>query len=150
MALRSSSRSRWPPAQWVRHATRTQPRTSHGPSKQGSYQCSSTTSGARLRAGESLTIPPGTVHTLANRSATTIRFHDAHRPALDFQEYIEDLDRLTRAGKLTARMTARTLIYGAMALVEHRPMQVSANPAQRAAESMLAALGTRLGYRVRP
>ena len=103
-----------------------------------------------IARGESLAIPPGTVHTLANRSATTIRFHDAHRPALDFREYIEDLDRLTRAGKLTARMTARTLIYGAMALVEHRPMQVSANPAQRAAESMLAALGTRLGYRVRP
>ena len=102
-----------------------------------------------IAPGESLTIPPGTVHTLANRSATTIRFHDAHRPALDFQEYIEDLDRLTRAGKLTARMTARTLIYGAMVLVEHRPMQLTASPTQRAAESVLAALGTLLGYRVR-
>ncbi len=102
-----------------------------------------------LAVGESLTIPPGTVHTLANRSATTIRFHDSHRPALDFQEYIEDLDRLTRAGKLTARMTPRTLIYGAMALVEHRPMQLTANRAQRAAESILAGIGTLLGYRIR-
>ena len=102
-----------------------------------------------LAPGESLTIPPGTVHTLANRSAATTCFHDAHRPALDFQEYIEDLDRLTRAGKLTARMTARTLIYGAMVLVDHRPMQLTASPAQRAAESVLAGLGTLLGYRVR-
>ena len=38
-----------------------------------------------LGAGEALTIPPGVVHTLANRSATTVRFHDAHRPALDFR-----------------------------------------------------------------
>ena len=141
MALRSPSRSRWPPARSVRHATRTQPRTSHGPSRQGSCHCSSNDQWRTLAVGESLTIPPGTVHTLANRSATTIRFHDSHRPALDFQEYIEDLDRLTRAGKLTARMTPRTLIYGAMALVEHRPMQLTANRAQRAAESMLA--GTR-------
>jgi quercetin dioxygenase-like cupin family protein len=103
-----------------------------------------------LAAGESLAIPPGTVHTLANRSAATVRFHDTHRPALDFEEYIEDIDRLTRAGKLTARMTARTLIYGAIVLVEHRPMQLSATAAQRAAESMLAALGTLLGYRVQP
>ena len=61
-----------------------------------------------VAAGESPSIPAGTVHTLANRSAVTVRFHDAHRPLLDFQEYIEDLDRLTRSGKLSTRMTPRT------------------------------------------
>ena len=131
-------------------ATRTPRRTSPGPSKPGSYQCSSTTNGAPLPPGEALTIPPGMAHTLANRSAATVRFRDGHRPALDFQEYIEDLDRLTRAGKLTARMTPRTMIYGAMVLVDHRPMQLTANIGQRAAESVLAALGTLLGYRIHP
>lgn len=100
-----------------------------------------------LRAGESLTIPPGTVHTIANRSRQTVRVHDTHSPALDFQEYIEDLDTLTRAGKLSIRMTPRTLIYGAMVLVAHRPMQLTANPSQRAAESILATIGYLLGYR---
>ena len=103
-----------------------------------------------LAAGESLTIPPGTVHNLANRSAATVRFHDGHRPALDFREYIEDLDRLTRSGRLSAQMTPRTLIYGAMVLVEHRPMQLTASLGQRAAEPVLAALGKLLGYRVDP
>jgi quercetin dioxygenase-like cupin family protein len=103
-----------------------------------------------LGAGESLTIPPGTVHTLANRSAMAVRFHDGHRPALDFREYIQDLDRLTRSGKLTARMTPRTLIYGAMVLVEHRPMQLTASVGQRAAAPLLAALGRLLGYRIHP
>ena len=39
------------PARSGRHAIRTQPRTSHGPSTQGSYHCSSTTSGAPLLPG---------------------------------------------------------------------------------------------------
>jgi quercetin dioxygenase-like cupin family protein len=53
-------------------------------------------------AGESLSIPRGTVHTLGNRSNDTVRFHDTHVPALDFQQYIEDLDRLTASGCLSA------------------------------------------------
>ena len=100
-----------------------------------------------LRAGESLTVPAGTVHTIANRSRQTVRVRDTHSPALDFQEYIEDLNTLTRAGKLSIRMTPRTLIHGAMVLVAHRPMQLTANPAQRAAESILATIGYLLGYR---
>jgi quercetin dioxygenase-like cupin family protein len=101
-----------------------------------------------LIAGESLTIPPGTVHTIANRSTAAVRVHDTHRPALDFQEYIEDLDMLTRSGKLSARVTPRTLIYGSMVLAAHRPMQLTANPAQRGAESILASIGRLLGHRI--
>ena len=101
-----------------------------------------------IAAGESLSIPPGTVHTLGNRSHNTVRFHDTHVPALDFQQYIEDLDRLAASGCLTSRMTPRTLIYGSMALVDHRPMQLSASALQRAIESLLATLGRALGYRL--
>lgn len=102
-----------------------------------------------LAAGGTLAIPPGTVHTLKNRAQDTVRFRDVHRPALDFQEYIEDLDALRAAGKLTTAMTPRTLIHGAMVLVDHRPMQVTASAAQRAAETVLARIGRLLGYRVR-
>jgi quercetin dioxygenase-like cupin family protein len=102
-----------------------------------------------LSAGESLTISPGTVHTLKNRSQETVRFRDVHAPALDFQEYIENLDRLRASGKLSSRMTPRTLIYGAMVLVDHRPMQLSASAAQRTGESLLAMIGRLLGYRPR-
>ena len=129
------------------------PRHSHpaqeslGPFSPESYPSSSARLWRTLRAGESLTIPPGTVHTIANRSKATVRVHDTHSPALDFQDYIEDLDALTRSGKLSTRMTPRTLIYGAMVLVAHRPMQLTANPGQRAAESILATVGHLLGYR---
>ena len=101
-----------------------------------------------LRAGDTLTIPPGTVHTLKNRSKGTVRFRDVHLPALDFQQYIEDLDRLRASGKLSTCMTPRTLIYGAMVLVAHRPMQLSASAPERAAEYLLAIIGRALGYRV--
>jgi glyoxylate utilization-related uncharacterized protein len=101
-----------------------------------------------LGAGESLSILPDTVHTLRNRSSAQVRFRDVHEPALDFQEYIEALHVQAAAGKMTSRMTPSTLIHGAMVLREHRTTQLSASPAQRAAETVLAAVGRALGYRV--
>jgi quercetin dioxygenase-like cupin family protein len=99
-----------------------------------------------LGEGKSLSIPPNTVHTLRNRSSGPVRFRDVHEPALDFQDYIESLDRLADAGKLTSRMTPSTLIHGAMVLREHRTTQLSASPAQRAAETALSLVGRALGY----
>jgi mannose-6-phosphate isomerase-like protein (cupin superfamily) len=94
-----------------------------------------------LAAGESLAIPPNTVHTLRNRSSGTVRFRDVHEPALDFQEYIEALHTQAAAGKLTSRMTPSTLIHGAMILRDHRTTQLSASRAQRAAETALSLIG---------
>jgi hypothetical protein len=62
-----------------------------------------------LAPGESLAIPPGTVHTLANRFRRDHSLPRRLSPALDLQEYIEHADRLTRAGKLIARMTEHAL-----------------------------------------
>jgi quercetin dioxygenase-like cupin family protein len=100
-----------------------------------------------LGEGESLSIPPNTVHTLRNRSPGIARFRDVHEPALDFQDYIEALHRQAAAGKITSRMTPSTLIHGAMVLKQHRTTQLSASRAQRAAETILALLGRALGYR---
>jgi quercetin dioxygenase-like cupin family protein len=100
-----------------------------------------------LGEGESLSIPPNTVHTLRNRSPGDVRFRDVHEPALDFQEYIEALHRQAAAGRMTSRMTPSTLIHGAMVLRQHRTSQLSASPAQRAAETVLSRVGRALGYR---
>jgi quercetin dioxygenase-like cupin family protein len=99
-----------------------------------------------LGAGEELKIPPNTVHTLRNRSDGVVRFRDVHVPALDFQDYIEDLDRLAAAGKITGRMTPSTLINGAMVLRGHRTTQLSASATQRVAENVLSVIGRVLGY----
>jgi mannose-6-phosphate isomerase-like protein (cupin superfamily) len=100
-----------------------------------------------LGEGESLSIPPNTVHTLRNRSSGDVRFRDIHEPALDFQDYIEALHRQAIAGKMTSRMTPSTVVYGAMVLRQHRTTQLSASPAQRAAETVLSLVGRVLGRR---
>jgi mannose-6-phosphate isomerase-like protein (cupin superfamily) len=100
-----------------------------------------------LGAGESLSIPPNSVHTLRNRSSGPVRFRDVHEPALDFQEYIEHLHRQATAGKITSRMTPSTLIHGAMVLHQHRTTQLSASPVQRSAETVLSLIGRTLGFR---
>jgi mannose-6-phosphate isomerase-like protein (cupin superfamily) len=100
-----------------------------------------------LGEGESLSIPPNTVHTLRNRSSRRVRFRDVHEPALDFQDYIEALHRQAAAGRMTRRMTPSTLIHGAMILREHRTTQLSASLAQRLAETALWLLGRAIGYR---
>jgi quercetin dioxygenase-like cupin family protein len=99
-----------------------------------------------LREDESLSLPPNTVHTLRNRSAQRVRFRNAHEPALNFQQYIEALDRLTAAGKLTSRRNLSTLLHGALVLRQHRTTQLSASAAQRAAENVLALVARTLGY----
>jgi mannose-6-phosphate isomerase-like protein (cupin superfamily) len=100
-----------------------------------------------LGQGESLAIPPKTVHTLRNRSAAPVRFRDVHEPALDFQDYIEELHREAAAGRITGRITPSTLIHGATVLHAHRTTQLSASRAQRAAETLLAVIGRALRRR---
>jgi mannose-6-phosphate isomerase-like protein (cupin superfamily) len=101
-----------------------------------------------LGEGESLSISPNTIHTLRNRSSGVVRFRDVHEPALDFQEYIEELHAQHVAGKITSRMTSSTLIHGAMVLRHHRTTQLSASRAQRLGETVLSLAGRALGYRL--
>jgi quercetin dioxygenase-like cupin family protein len=103
-----------------------------------------------LREGESVTMPPGQVHTLSNRSNEVVRVRDVHVPAGDFQEYVETLHRLSQAGKLKSLRHVPTLIYLSMVVSEHRRRegQVSANRAQRVAESLLASIGRLLRYEI--
>jgi quercetin dioxygenase-like cupin family protein len=102
-----------------------------------------------LREGESESIPAGRVHTLRNRTNEDVRVLDVHIPALDFQDYMQDLHRLTEAGKITSLRSPRSLIYLATVLREHRTTQLTASRLQRIAESALAGLGKLLGMRAR-
>ncbi|MPZ15809.1 MAG: hypothetical protein GEU73_15535 [Chloroflexi bacterium] len=80
-------------------------------------------------AGESLTVPQGAVHGFRNASGTPVRFLNVHRPALAFQEYLETLDRLIRAGKIKGLKNLRSLIYISVASMEQWP-SVSVKPPQ--------------------
>jgi quercetin dioxygenase-like cupin family protein len=100
-----------------------------------------------LEPGESISIPRGQDHTFRNRSDQVVRARDVHVPALDFQDYMEELHRLTETGRVTSLRSLRSLIQLSVVLREHRGMQITSSPFQRAGESFLALLGRLLGYR---
>ena len=99
-----------------------------------------------LPAGESLTVPQGAVHGFRNTGDTPVRFLNVHRPALAFQEHLETLDRLSRAGKIRGTKDPGSLIYLSMSAVEHR-LDVPVKPPQWVIRGV-AFMGRRLGYRL--
>jgi len=95
-------------------------------------------------AGESLTIPLRAIHGFRNASDAPVRFVNVHRPALAFQDHLETLDRLSRAGKIQGTKDLRSLIYLSMSAIAHRP-DVPVKPPRWAVQG-LAFIGRRLGY----
>jgi quercetin dioxygenase-like cupin family protein len=100
----------------------------------------------KVPAGESSTVPRGATHAFRNASETPVRFLNTHRPALTFQEFLETVDRLIRAGKIKGRRDLRSGIYLSMAAVELAP-SVSVKPPQMLLR-WFAFIGRRLGYRL--
>jgi quercetin dioxygenase-like cupin family protein len=97
-----------------------------------------------VRAGESLTIPPGAVHGFRNATTSAVRFLNVHRPALGFQAHLQTLDRLARAGKIRGTKDLRSLLYMSMSAVTHRP-DVPVKPPFWIVRTM-AFVGRRFGY----
>ncbi|CAN5243222.1 hypothetical protein BH24ACT19_BH24ACT19_13450 [soil metagenome] len=95
-------------------------------------------------AGESFTVPPGAIHGFRNASEAPVRFLNVHRPALAFQEHLETLDRLIRAGKIKGLKDPRSLMYMSMASIEQAP-SVTVKPPHWLLRG-LAFIGRRLGY----
>ena len=95
-------------------------------------------------AGESLTVPQGARHAFRNASEKAVRFLNVHRPALTFQEYLETVDRLIRAGKVKGLKGLRSGIYISMAAVE-QGTSVQVKPPHTLIRG-LAFIGRRLGY----
>lgn len=101
-----------------------------------------------LAPGESLTVPRGVVHGFRNASGAPARFLNVHRPALRFEEHLETIDRLARAGKVRGTKDLRSLIDLSMSGVEYRP-DVPVRPPFWVLR-LLAGLGRTLGYRLGP
>lgn len=97
-----------------------------------------------VQTGELLTVPQGAVHAWRNASGAPIRFLNEHRPALEFQDHLETLDRLVKAGKIRSTKDPRSLIYMSMSAVRYRP-DVTVKPPQWVV-NVMASLGRRLGF----
>jgi quercetin dioxygenase-like cupin family protein len=100
----------------------------------------------QVPVGESMTVPRGATHAIRNATETPVRFLNVHRPALAFQEYLETVDRLIRAGKVKGLKGLRSGIYISMAAVEQAP-SVQVRPPDKFIRG-LAFIGRRLGFRL--
>jgi len=97
-----------------------------------------------VHAGQTHKVPRGAVHAWRNRGESPVRFKNVHRPALGFQDHMETLDRLAKAGKIRGTKDLRSLIYMCMSAVKYRP-DVTVKPPQWVVNTM-AFIGERLGF----
>ena len=72
-----------------------------------------------VRAGESVTVPPGTRHTFRNRSGAPAVVHNVHDPHHDFEAYLRKLAALTHELRATSPRTPRAAIRMARLWAEH-------------------------------
>jgi quercetin dioxygenase-like cupin family protein len=101
-----------------------------------------------LLAGESLTIPRGSVHTFRNRSSQNVRFRSEHMPALGFQQYLERLYWLSAMNRIRGRRDLTSALYTSLLLDTHRGDQLPARPTARMGVRALASVARLFRMRV--
>jgi len=102
----------------------------------------------QVKAGESVTAPAGTPHTLRNVSDSEVRLVNVHKPALDFERFFRRLHALVCSGK--AKLPPKdfgSLVLISMLFVEHEREIMSVKP-PHAVMRVFALLGRMLGYKL--
>lgn len=101
----------------------------------------------QLRQGDHAAVPPGTVHTF-RAGSDPARVRNVHRPALDFEPYIQRLCMTANERRLGDLRSLRSLLYIAMLVDEYPEHSRAAGRLLNAAASRIAALARLL--RLRP
>lgn len=97
-----------------------------------------------LPSGQSHVVAKGQVHAWRNTGSSPVRFRNVHRPARGFQDHLETLDRLARAGKIRGTTDLRSIIYMSISAATYRP-DVAVKPPQWLVDTV-AFIGRRLGF----
>jgi quercetin dioxygenase-like cupin family protein len=100
-------------------------------------------------AGDKATVPPGTLHSFRNRSAAPARVRDVHRPALNFEDYLEHIHRLLQARGIKGNRDVRIPIYLSMLTLEYPRTVRSTRWRDKALIGTLATIGRLLGMNTR-
>jgi len=99
-----------------------------------------------LTQGESASVPAGVLHTFKNRSDTTVRVRNVHRPAERFEDYIEHIHRLTTARGITGAKDPRAPVYLSMLMLEYPDTLGPGRTRERVGLAVLAGLGRLLSW----
>ncbi len=72
-----------------------------------------------LGPGESASVPVGASHTFRNSSGELVRVRNWHRPAMKFEDFIEEMCVNMEKAGIRTKYDPRTLIYMSMAMMDH-------------------------------
>jgi quercetin dioxygenase-like cupin family protein len=97
----------------------------------------------RLPEGESMTIRRGEPHAFRNSSGLRVRVRNVHRPALGFQDYLEEIHSLAQDGKIKSFTDASSLMQLARVFEKYEDTIVPAKRGQRAVMGLFARVGRR-------
>jgi mannose-6-phosphate isomerase-like protein (cupin superfamily) len=104
----------------------------------------------KLAAGESVTVPAGTPHTLRNDSGVEVRLVNVHKPAQEFERFFRRLQGLAASGRVAFPPRGlRSAMLLAMLFSEHPREVISVRP-PRWVMSALARVGRTLGHKLPP
>jgi len=98
-----------------------------------------------LRPGDTLVLPPGTVHTQGNPFDEPVVAIETYRPGLRIHEFFETFFALGARG-LTDKKGAPTPLYAAALLDEYKETLVIGSRFERTLLRLLAPLARALGY----
>ena len=99
-----------------------------------------------LTAGEAASVPPGTIHTF-RVGGGPVRVRTVHRPALDFEPYINRLCSAANQRNLGDLSSVRALLHVAVLVREFPQHSRASGRLLNGAVPALAALGRFLGFR---
>jgi quercetin dioxygenase-like cupin family protein len=101
----------------------------------------------RVRAGESLTVEPGTAHSFRNKSGAPVRIRNVHDPAHGFEPYMRELHALVVEHGFE-RVTPKAALYMALLWGRHEDTIRPANAPMAAAMAGLRGLASALRLRL--
>lgn len=97
----------------------------------------------RLPEGESMTIRRGEPHAFRNSSGLRVRVRNVHRPALGYQDYLEELHSLAQDGRIKSFSDASSMMTLARLYEKYEDTIVPAKRGQRAVMGLFARVGRR-------
>ena len=104
----------------------------------------------KLEAGESITVSPGTAHTLKNESGAEVRLINVHRPAQQFEQFFRGLHSLAASGSVTFPPRGpKSAILLSMLFAKYPEEIISVKP-PRWLMTILARAGRILQFRLPP
>jgi quercetin dioxygenase-like cupin family protein len=97
-----------------------------------------------LAPGDSVSVPVGALHTFSNRSGETVRVRNQHRPALQFEDFIERMCRTLQAAGIKRKRDPRVALYLSMVMLDFDDTLVPGRARERLPMQALAAIARML------